>query len=88
MLKGGPSSLPIFCPVRLIHGLLDEEVPFQLALDLGNNCKGSDVSVVLLKGSIHSMESEKDMKMMRSMIGEVIEAYKEGGFDLRSPGSG
>lgn len=88
LLQNGPSSLPIFCPVRLIHGLADEEVPYQLALQLAENCKTSDASVILLKGSSHYMESEKDMLTMRSMIVEVIEAFKEAGFDLTSPGSG
>ena len=88
LLSGGPSSLPIYCPVRLIHGLMDEEVPYKLALQLSENCKSTDSTMVLLKGSTHSMESEKDMKTMRSMIIEVMDAYKEGGYDLRSPGSG
>lgn len=80
--------IPVYCPVRLIHSIEDEEVPFELALKLANNCMGTDASVTLIKGSIHTMESEKDMRTMRSNIVEVIEAYNEGGFDLKSPGSG
>ena len=86
LLLGG--EIPVQCPVRLIHSITDEEVPFQLALKLVENCQGGDASVTLLKGSTHAMENERDMKTMRSMIVEVIEAYHEGGFDLSSPGSG
>lgn len=81
-------SIPVYCPVRLIHSITDEEVPFELALKLVNNCMGDDASLTLLKGSLHSMEAERDTNTMRSKIIEVMEAYKEGGYDLRSPGSG
>lgn len=87
LLKGGAGSIPVTCPVRLIHGLLDEEVPHTLALQLVDNVASSDASVVLLKQSTHSMDTEQDFKTMRSMILEVLTAFK-GDFDLRSPGSG
>ena len=86
LLLGEP--IPLYCPVRLIHSITDEEVPYELALKLVNNCMGDDASLTLLKGSFHSMEAERDMTTMRSKIIEVIEAYKDGGYDLRSPGSG
>lgn len=87
LLTGGPRSIKVHCPVRLIHGLEDEEVPFQLALQLAENIVAEDVSVVLVKGSKHSMDAEADFKTMRSMIQEVIEVSSKE-FDLRSPGSG
>lgn len=80
------ATLPIKCPVRLIHGLSDEEVPYMLALQLAENCITNDASVVLMKGSTHSMESESDMRMMRDMVEEIIDTPR--GFDLRSPASG
>lgn len=86
LLAGGPGSIPISCPVRLIHGLADEEVPFTLALKLIDNLASKDASVVLLKDALHAMDSESDLKTMRSMLAEVLESF--GDFDLRSPGSG
>lgn len=80
-------SIPVNCPVRLIHGLSDEEVPMNLALKLLENCASRDSALTLLKSSTHAMEDEQDMKTMRSMILEVMTNYK-GDFDLRSPGSG
>lgn len=87
ILTGEPNSLPIHCPVRLIHSLTDEEVPYEFALKLVQNCASTDASVVLLKGSKHAMEDLQDMTEMRNMVQEVMEAFK-GEFDLRSPGSG
>lgn len=75
------------CPVRFIHGLDDEEVPYTFAMKLIENLASSDSALVLLKKSTHSMDSEADFKTMRSMIAEVIGATY-GEYDLTSPGSG
>lgn len=87
LLAGGKDSIPITCPIRLIHALYDEEVPHHFALKLVENCMSRDASVVLLKGASHEMEGEGEFKAMRSMIAEVMAAFK-GEFDLTSPGSG
>ena len=87
LLKGEPGSIPVKCPVRLVHSLNDEEVPFALALKLAENCASTDTSVCLVKGSSHALDREADMNTMRHMIWEVLDAFK-GEFDLRSPGSG
>lgn len=87
LLSGGPNSLPVRCPVRLIHAINDEEVPYSLALKLIDNCASADASLLLIKGSTHSMEGQNDMTAMRDMLQEVLNAFK-GDFDLRSPGSG
>ena len=87
LLDGEPGSIPVKCPVRLVHSLNDEEVPFALALKLAENCASMDTSVCLVKGSSHALDRETDMNTMRHMIWEVLDAFK-GEFDLRSPGSG
>jgi hypothetical protein len=87
LLTGGPGSLGITCPVRLIHAIADEEVPYTLALKLVENVRSTDASVVLLKSETHALESEAALKTMRSMVTEVLTAYT-GSFDLTSPGSG
>ena len=87
LLRGQPGSIPVRCPVRLVHSLNDEEVPFALALKLAENCASTDTTVCLVKGSSHALDREADMNTMRHMIWEVLDAFK-GEFDLRSPGSG
>jgi len=87
LLSGGDGSIPVTCPVRLVHALDDEEVPFELALKLITNLKSRDASCTLIKGATHALDGEQDMKTMRSMIVEIMTAFK-GDFDLTSPGSG
>lgn len=79
--------MKISCPVRLIHGLSDEQVPSSFAMRLLEACSCRDAAITLSKSSTHSMEEDGDMKAMRSMIKEVMYNF-QGNYDLRSPGSG
>jgi len=45
VLRGGPKSLPISCPVRLIHSLSDVEVPATTSLRLAECIAGDNVVV-------------------------------------------
>lgn len=75
------------CPVRLVHALDDEEVPYELAIQLIHKCASPDASCTLIKGAQHSLDSEQDMKVMRESIMEILTAFR-GDYDLTSPGSG
>ena len=46
LLKGEPGSIPVKCPVRLVHSLNDEEVPYFLALKLAENCASTGKACV------------------------------------------
>ncbi len=86
VLRGGKGSLRIDCPVRLLHGLSDEEVPHRTAMALADAILGTDVVVTLLKGAKHMMDTEQDFDRMWGAVEEVLDASS--GFDLRSPASG
>merc|ERR1712216_711324 len=49
LLKGPDGGLDVQCPVRLLHGLEDEEVPYTTAVRLANRIKTEDVTVSLSK---------------------------------------
>jgi hypothetical protein len=76
------------CNFCSIHGISDEEVPYEFALKLAENLASKDTSVVLLKKATHAMDTEEDFRTMRSMIREIVDALQQRDFDLRSPGSG
>lgn len=56
VLRGGPSSLDIQCPVRLIHSLDDEEVPVNMSMQLAVCLKTPDVEVIVPKLGGHRLE--------------------------------
>lgn len=85
ILEGPDKGLPIKCPVRLLHGLYDEEVPFETAIRLANRLETNDVTVSLSK-STHYLDDFDDFKRTRVAIQDCIESIFF--FDLRTPGSG
>lgn len=86
ILKGGQDSLDINCPVRLIQGLSDEEIPPPRALKLVEALKSDDVVLSLVKYGDHVLEDEEDHKRMWDTICDVCDKYYE--YDLTSPASG
>lgn len=86
VMGGGDASLDVRVPVRLIHGLADEEVPPERALTLARVLASEDVSVRLIKGGDHTLETDADFGMMWGAVCEICDAYFE--YDLRSPMSG
>lgn len=86
VMRGGDASLDVRVPVRLIHGLADEEVPPERALTLARVLASEDVSVRLIKGGDHTLETDADFGMMWGAVCEICDAYFE--YDLRSPMSG
>ena len=56
-------------PVRLLHGSVDKDVPWQQGVRL-IDCLEGDVNFTLVKGSDHRMSSPADLKR----IEETLEA--------------
>jgi pimeloyl-ACP methyl ester carboxylesterase len=86
LLRGEPGSLPIDVPVRLIHGLNDEEVPAERSILLAQLLRSRDVTVTLVKHGDHALERQEDFRRLNDTITELCSAYFE--FDLRTPQSG
>jgi pimeloyl-ACP methyl ester carboxylesterase len=67
------APIPIRCPVRLIHGLDDEDVPWQVSQKLSEMLESGDVALTLVKGGGHRLSEPADL---RRLIG-VVEALCE-----------
>ncbi|EKX37951.1 hypothetical protein GUITHDRAFT_115922 [Guillardia theta CCMP2712] len=86
LLPGGSESLDIKCPVRLIQGLSDEEIPPDRALRISEAIKSDDVVVYYVKDGDHFLDQDEDISRMIDQVQEMCSKYFE--FDLTSPGSG
>ena len=71
-LLGGP--IGIACPVRLLHGQRDPDVPWETALRLASRLAGDDVEVVLVKDGDHRLSRPTDLallaRIVRPLLGE------------------
>ena len=57
-------EIPLDCPVRLLHGQDDGEVPPEVSLRLAERLRSSDVQVTLVKGGDHRLSRERDIALL------------------------
>jgi pimeloyl-ACP methyl ester carboxylesterase len=72
LLLGAP--IPLDVPVRLLHGLADASVPWQLSLRLAERLAGGDVVVSLIKDGDHRLSRESDLTRLAQTIDALIDA--------------
>jgi pimeloyl-ACP methyl ester carboxylesterase len=69
LLLGG--QIPLDIPVRLLHGMRDESVPWQLSLRLAEHLAGRDVTVTLVKDGDHRLSTSADLALLAQTIDAV-----------------
>ncbi|XP_067889007.1 abhydrolase domain containing 10, depalmitoylase a isoform X2 [Heterodontus francisci] len=67
------STIPITCPVRLIHGWKDNLIPWQISLNVAENVLSSDVDLILRKQGQHRMNEKDDVKLILNTIDDLID---------------
>lgn len=70
LVMGAP--LPIERPVRLLHGMRDAEVPWQLAPEIATRIMGQDVRVTLVKDGEHRLARPEDLALIWRAVEEVL----------------
>ncbi len=62
------APIPISCPVRLIHGTADPDVPWRLSLDLMDRLASNGVEVTLVKGAGHRLSEPEDLTRLTATV--------------------
>ena len=70
------SEIPIDCPVRLIHGDLDEDVPLDIAFRLKNRLHSGDVQVTVIKGGGHRLSAPHEIDAIRYAVAAILESTR------------
>jgi pimeloyl-ACP methyl ester carboxylesterase len=68
-LLGG--EIAITCPVRLLHGQADSDVPWQISLKLAEALRSDDVRVTLIKDGDHRLSREADVALLIDAVAEL-----------------
>ncbi len=63
------APIGIRCPVRLLHGMADPDVPHRLSLELAERLVSNDVRVALIKDGDHRLSREEDL----ALLGDTLE---------------
>lgn len=57
-------EIPLDCPVRLLHGQDDTDVPPEVSLRLARALRSQDVQVTLVKGGDHRLSRDGDLALL------------------------
>ncbi|HBK04778.1 MAG TPA: alpha/beta hydrolase [Acetobacteraceae bacterium] len=64
--------MPIHCPVRLLHGQADPDVPWELALRIAEQVDTPDVQVTLVKDGDHRLSRPSDLALLRRTVAALL----------------
>ena len=66
-------EVPIGCPVRLVHGDRDEEVPVEIALRLMERLRSADVQLNIVKGGGHRLSEPNEIEAILRTVAAFVE---------------
>ncbi len=66
--------IAIACPVRLIQGQADPDVPWHTALTLAQQLRSADVQVHLVKDGDHRLSRDQDIALMLRVTDALLES--------------
>ncbi|WP_096703294.1 alpha/beta hydrolase [Magnetospirillum sp. 15-1] len=69
--------IQIHCPVRLIHGQKDADVPWRTALQLADCLASEQVEMVLVKDGDHRLSRDGDLVRLTNVVAAMLETIQE-----------
>lgn len=62
--------IDLTCPVRLLHGKADADVPWEISLRLKAALRSGDVQVTLVEDGDHRLSRESDIALLKAIVAE------------------
>ncbi|MFA7595063.1 MAG: alpha/beta hydrolase [Novosphingobium sp.] len=62
------ADIPLTCPVRLMHGQADADVPWDVSLRLAARLRSADVQVLLIKDGDHRLSRDQDIALLLGTV--------------------
>ena len=66
------APINVACPVRLIHGMRDEDVPWTTSLEIQKRLASRDVEVILVKSGDHRLSTEADLDRLARTLERLL----------------
>lgn len=66
-------ALPIDCPVRLLHGLADADVPYQRSWELAQRLRSADVQITYVKTGDHRLSGDREIALLIATVSTLLE---------------
>ncbi len=65
-------EVAIDCPVRLIHGQQDPDVPCDISKQLAQRLRSSDVQTILIKDGDHRLSRDQDIALLIGTVAKLV----------------
>lgn len=65
-------KIALTCPMRLIHGMQDEDVPFGTAYEIAKAVESTDIEIHLIKNGGHRLSEPHDLELIKKTLLELI----------------
>ena len=65
--------LKLNCPIRLIHGINDADVPWTTSMRIMETVTSADVEVTLVKTGEHRLSEDHDLERLRQTLGALLD---------------
>lgn len=66
-------EIAIDCPVRLLHGQADADVPWDIAVKTAARLRSSDVQMLLIKDGDHRLSRDADIALLIDTLSALLE---------------
>jgi pimeloyl-ACP methyl ester carboxylesterase len=66
------APIAIDCPVRLLHGMMDPDVPYETSVALADRLSASDVQVSLVKDGDHRLSRIEDIDLLLRVLAPLL----------------
>lgn len=67
------ADFAITCPVRLLHGQRDTDVPWQISVQLAERLRSDDVQVTLIKDGDHRLSRQPDIDLLVRTVALLLD---------------
>lgn len=65
------NEIPIDCPVRLLHGQCDSDVPWDISVQLAQKLRSSDVQMTIVKDGDHRLSRPHDIALLLDIAAKM-----------------
>jgi pimeloyl-ACP methyl ester carboxylesterase len=69
-------KIAVNCPVRLIHGLQDTDVPWPISQEISKNLQSADVETTFVKNGDHRLSSSSDLDRLQRTLDALLQNIK------------
>jgi pimeloyl-ACP methyl ester carboxylesterase len=73
----GAAPIAISCPVHILHGMADPDIPFARSIELAGRLESQDVLVELIKAGDHRLSTKSDLERLELAVERLTDSRSD-----------